>query len=292
MNAPLQTGPTGESPHGRKGDAPSERVRPARRMVFDFWRPLRRHGPLGLAIRACGLLQKRLNTAPGCRRPLLWLEGVIRGVHRRLDGAFDRQHGTDTSGVVPVENLGVASESLKEAVWYEPMSVKVFRQIMDHLPIAFGEFEFIDFGSGKGRVLLLASARGFKRVTGVEISPQLHCIATQNVAIVERRTGRPSGIETVCLDATAFAIPAAPLVIFFYSPFKGNVMGKVLSNISSSFARNPRDIVLVFYGRNPESIALLKATGFPCRELKLRNDWSRLHQYRSLLFASPGVQGC
>jgi hypothetical protein len=46
------------------------------------------------------------------------------------------------------------------------MSVTVFKQIMSRLTIRFGEFELIDFGSGKGRVLLLASGYGFKKIIG------------------------------------------------------------------------------------------------------------------------------
>jgi len=78
-------------------------------------------------------------------------------------------------------------------------------------------------------------------------------------------------------------------VIFFYSPFKGEIMRKVLENIETSFHRAPRRIVLLFYGRNPESIRLLKKTGFTCNEIPLRADWSRFTRYRGLLFTSPST---
>jgi hypothetical protein len=64
-------------------------------------------------------------------------------------------------------------------------------------------------------------------------------------------------------------------------------MKEILNNVSKSFAATPREIVLVFYGRNPKSIGLLRATGFECRELEIRSDWSRFIQYRALLLTSP-----
>jgi SAM-dependent methyltransferase len=167
------------------------------------------------------------------------------------------------------------------------MSVRVFKQIMNYLNIDFGKFKFIDLGSGKGRVLLVASDYGFKRVIGVEFAQELHRTANENVEIYERYTQKPSNIQTICMDATGFPIPEGPVVIFFYSPFKGRIMKEILNNVSKSFAATPREIVLVFYGRNPKSIGLLRATGFECRELEIRSDWSRFIPYRALLLTSP-----
>jgi len=122
---------------------------------------------------------------------------------------------------------------------------------------------------------------------GVEFAGELHRIAARNVDIYERHTGRPSHIETVCMDATEFSIPERPVVLFFYSPFLGDVMRKVVDNVSSSFERNPRPVVIVFYGRSPSSIGMLRDTGFDLRELQVRPDWSKFIQYRALIFTSP-----
>lgn len=248
--------------------------------VLKFFNSLWKHGPLGTIQRVCKVMQ----SVPGCRHLFLLINKLPYIVQRHLDNAFDRKYGTDTSGVIPLEDLTIESQNIKEGIWYEPMSAKVFRQLIGHLTINFSEFEFIDFGSGKGRVLILASECGFKKVIGVEFAQELHRIATENTAIYKHYTQKPSNIETVCMDAVKFPIPNAPLVIFFYSPFRGEAMERVLNNISTSFAINPREIILIFYGRNPSSIELLKATKFRCRELQLRTDWSRLTQYQGFLF--------
>lgn len=237
----------------------------------------------------CASLQDRLLGAPYLRRLLVastnW---ILWKISYALDIRFDKEHGTDTSGFIPLDRLTIESAGIGEAIWYEPMSVKTFNQIMGRLKIDFARFDFLDFGSGKGRVLLLASEYGFRRIIGVEFARELHDLAARNTAVYERYHGKACTIETVHMDATRFPIPDVPMVIFFYSPFKGKVMEQVLGNISDSFRKNPREIILIFHGRNPQSIELFKATQFSWEELQLHPDWSRAQQYRTFVFTSPG----
>ena len=255
-------------------------------MVRKFFDSLRKHGPLGTCRRVFAVMQRQLNRVPGCGRLFLSLDGILCIVKCYFDRQFDRKYGVDTSDVIPLKDLTIKSKNIKDGNWYEPMSVKVFKHIMSYLTINFGEFEFIDFGSGKGRVLLLASEYGFKKIIGIEFAEELHRIATENVAIYERFTQRTINIETICMDAVEFPIPNVPVVIFFYSPFKAKVIEHVLSNVLLSLAMNPREIILIFYGQNPNTVKLFKATGFRCRELELCADWSQFTQYQGFLFTS------
>ncbi len=245
-------------------------------------------GPLGILNRISEIMQDRFNGIPECRRLILLFNNLLWKIHNYLDSSFDKKYGTSTTGVIWFDNLKSENENISFATRYEPTSVKVFKQIMKDLNISFGQFEFVDFGSGKGRTLILASECGFKKIKGVEFLPELHRIATKNIAIYEHCIGRESGIETICMDATKFPIPEAPLFIYFFSPFKGKVLEKVLSNIAASLANKPREFVLLFYGNNPESIELFKAVKFQpkiqSRELHLRADWSHFMEYRCLFF--------
>jgi SAM-dependent methyltransferase len=231
-------------------------------------------------------MDKFFGDRPGYRYPLTLFRKVLLKLHIYLDGQFDRAYGTDTSGIIPLSDLNIGNRNIQDCHWYAPMSIKVFRRIMDCLAIDFRRFDFVDFGSGKGRVLLLASQYGFKKIIGVEFAPELHHIAAQNVKIWESRSQKPSGIETVCMDAVQFPIVNEPMVVFLYSPFVGSVLQSVLDNLTGSLARHSRDVVLIFYGANPESIRLLEATGLMCQELKLRLDWSHFTHYRALIFSN------
>ena len=64
----------------------------------------------------------------------------------------------------PPQELGVPN--LGQAVAYSPVDPASFEGIIKRLRIRCEEFSFFDFGSGKGRALLLASRFPLKRVIG------------------------------------------------------------------------------------------------------------------------------
>jgi SAM-dependent methyltransferase len=231
-------------------------------------------------------MRNRLDKVSGCKSLFLSIDNLLDNFQDYLDASFDRKYGVNTSGSILLQDLTIAGSNLKECFWYEPMSAKVFKQIMHHLNVPCDQFEFIDFGSGKGRVLLLASEYGFKKIIGVEFAQELHRIASKNVAIWNRNAQKPSTIETICMDAIGFPIPNMPLVIFFYSPFKGTVMEHVVNNVLTSYTMNLREIVLIFYGPYSETKKPLIFTEFQGRELELRADWSQFIKYRCFLYTS------
>jgi SAM-dependent methyltransferase len=245
-----------------------------------------RHGPLGTAQRANRAMGSLFRHVPGSQRLFSSIDKGLYKIHKYFDGSVDRKYGTDTSGYIALENLTIESKNTKDGIWYEPMSTKVFSQIMGNLNINRRTFDFVDFGSGKGRVLLLAANYEFRKVVGVEFSEELHKVATKNVILWNRGVGGRSNIETIHMDATEYAIPNGPVVLFFYSPFMGKTMARVLGNISDSFKKNPREIVVVFYGANLETIDLLKRTGFHERELRFRPDWTHFNKYRAFIFTA------
>ena len=109
---------------------------------------------------------------------------------------FDKKYGIDTSKIVEVEELGIYDESTRHSSPYQPTRVRHFHQLMKTLEFPIASV-FVDFGSGKGRILLLASEYNFKRVVGVEISRQLCEMARRNVGLYETRSERPLNIEVV-----------------------------------------------------------------------------------------------
>ena len=65
---------------------------------------------------------------------------------------------------------------------YAPTPSAHFRLLLRDLPRDVSEYTFVDFGSGNGRVLILAAQQSFKATLGVEFSPELHRMATENLA--------------------------------------------------------------------------------------------------------------
>lgn len=145
---------------------------------------------------------------------------------------FDRASGVDTCGY---------------SDWrYEPTPADAFRKMIGTLPASLEDFTFVDFGSGKGKVVLLASAHAFRRIVGVELWPDLHQIARKNLRRY-RGEVRCRSVELVCCDAAEYPIPEEPAVFYFFNPFRENVLSRVLENIRASLDRHPRPVFVIFY---------------------------------------------
>lgn len=210
---------------------------------------------------------------------------VAEEIRGYLDRRFDQELGTDTTGVIELCALRIDSENVPHGIWYEPIPSGILKNILARLEICYEEFTFVDFGSGKGRALLLAAGYPFKRIVGVEFAPQLHRVAENNLRIFQHSRRRCLDIESVCLDAIEFPIPDGPCVLFFYSPFKGPVMSKVLSNIKKSVDSNPRKVIIVYYGTRPDVISLLEKVEWDVEELALPHDYTRPVQKRALVLS-------
>jgi hypothetical protein len=121
------------------------------------------------------------------------------------------------------------------------------RHILGSIDIPFEHFDFVDFGSGKGRVLLVAAERPFSRVIGVEVSPTLHRIACDNIAAFRRRVPTSPEIKSIRMDVADFRLPLEPCVLFFFNPFDESVFQSVLDNVEASLRAHPRRTILVYY---------------------------------------------
>ena len=190
-----------------------------------------------------------------------WRIVVQRGELRRksrADHACDREHGVDTATWVRVPDLDTASENVEHAVRYEPSSVSEFELLMDKLRVDHSDFTFVDYGSGKGRVLMLAAEYPFKRIVGVEFAKSLLEISQENIATLGPDAGR---IETFHADATEFDPPAEPLVLYFFHPFGVPALKQVLARVLGSLERDPRPAYVVLTGP-PDFAEAVEASGF------------------------------
>jgi predicted RNA methylase len=192
-----------------------------------------------------------------------WLALRHREVTRReaeQSLAFDRRYGVDTAADIRAENLNVASENWVYGGHYEATPVALFSKMMAHLSIDREQFTFIDYGSGKGRVLLLAALQSFRRVVGIEYSRELHEIAQRNVRALSTTVGHSSRIELVNMDASQYSLPPEPSVLFLYNPFGEVIMRTVLKEIDRSLSESPRPLYIMYV--NPMQRRLFQRARF------------------------------
>lgn len=160
------------------------------------------------------------------------------------DWLFDWTHGTDTVSRVYQIELDFEHPNKASAHPYIPTRGRPFKKLLGS--IAFPpESVFVDYGSGKGKVLLLASALGFKRVIGIEYSPELHDVAVANIKRYNSRAA--AVIEPVCCDATEYVLRDDENVFYFFNPFELDVLLGVLRQIKASLDRKPRKIWVIYF---------------------------------------------
>ena len=87
---------------------------------------------------------------------------------------------------------------------------------------------FIDFGSGKGNMIIEAEKLGFKKSIGIEFVKKFYQISLENI---KKLFGSKHNILVINDDASNFKLLIDTKLIFFYNPFDGEVMKKVIENI-------------------------------------------------------------
>ena len=104
---------------------------------------------------------------------------------------------------------------------------------------------FVDLGSGKGKVLLIAGRLPFGRVVGVEINPELSCSATRNIQRSRNRL-RAKEVRSVTANVLEWVIPDDSSVIFMFNPFIGQTFRTLMRRIFDSYDRKPRILYIVY----------------------------------------------
>jgi SAM-dependent methyltransferase len=169
---------------------------------------------------------------------------------------FDLLHRVDTDGEWEgwtfLSDLDIASPNWIYGRNYAGTEPERFAEIVSCLRIDFEDFAFIDFGSGKGRALLMASEFPFKSIVGIEFSPELHAIAQQNIQKYANSTQRCTRIESVCMDFADFRLPPEACVLYFFDPCEEKVLRKVFENLRASLQEHPRKIYVAYLAPNNE----------------------------------------
>jgi SAM-dependent methyltransferase len=178
---------------------------------------------------------------------------------------FDIAHGVDTDGErggwTYLSDLNIGSPNWIHGVDYCGIEPARFLAAIKSVNLRHEDYTFIDFGSGKGRALLIASEFAFRRVVGIEFSAELNAIADRNIAVYRRGPGRCGAIETRCMDFVDFEFPPEPSLLYFYEPCDDELFSTVLNNIRASLREHPRPLHVIYIGPGRKE-ALLDASDF------------------------------
>lgn len=171
-----------------------------------------------------------------------------RGADRSSEpNSVDEKYGTDTGGLHEIGSLDViGATGAGSATRYEPSGRGMVQVALDRLAIDYRDYSFIDFGSGKGRVLLVAAEYPFKSVIGVEFSRELHETAERNIALLPAEAVRAGSLKAVHGDAAAFELPRDNLVCYFYNPFRPPVITEVARRLAAHSDDHGYRVVVIY----------------------------------------------
>lgn len=147
--------------------------------------------------------------------------------------------------------------------------------------------QFVDFGSGKGRLLFYVHHLFNIPVTGIEYDPYLYqkSKANKNIYLKQRGNHHPS-IHIENKSAERYEIKKEDNIFYFFNPFSVAILKVVLQNISQSVSKFTRKVNLIFYYPLCDYIHYIdRYTNFSLRkEIKIPHLYSMNPKERFLIY--------
>jgi SAM-dependent methyltransferase len=150
---------------------------------------------------------------------------------------FDKVREIDTMSVVYNNRMDYFN---KDSYMYMTIEENLFLAICQKIGSEF-KTHFIDYGSGKGKVLIMAKEFGFKQVVGIELSEFLFKVSKNNVNKLNY-----SDITVLNKDARLYDLPINAKTLFLYNPFSGVVLDAVLSQILDYHKIHNQKLLLIY----------------------------------------------
>lgn len=164
----------------------------------------------------------------------------------RADRAFDARWGTDTSAQVTMSGLDFPLELQRLSHHYQASGAHMVEVVIAAAGIAPERFTFIDYGCGKGRMVMLAAAR-FAAAIGVEYSPRLIAIAERNAKAFLARGGADRAPIFWQGNAAEFLPPGGDLFCYLYNSFGPEILSDCLLRLEQAKTVQASRRVLLAY---------------------------------------------
>ena len=153
----------------------------------------------------------------------------------------------------------IESDNLSHASIYQGSNYFIIEKAFEYLKNENANNNILDFGSGKGRILVVAAHFGFKNITGIDFSESLCREADYNI---EKKIPifPATNFKIICGDATNHTIQNDTNVFFFINPFDDVVMLQVVKNMLCSLKLSLGKVYIVYV--NPLHKEIFLSAGF------------------------------
>ena len=171
----------------------------------------------------------------------------------------ERKYGINSMVIERLNNISVVGENMTHASIYQGANYFLLEKAFDYLRSTNVSGNFVDFGCGKGRALVVATHYGFSKLTGIDFAAALCEVARKNIQDIQSRFPLTQ-FNIVCDDAANYKVKADDNIFFFFNPFDETVMLEVAKNILKSLRESYRDIFIVYL--NPVHKEIFLSAGF------------------------------
>jgi 16S rRNA G966 N2-methylase RsmD len=168
------------------------------------------------------------------------LLSIVNRLHKIGYVLHAKYHSLDFEGYITNDKLEGFPNSAPFATAYQGFSSFYLKVLIREALSTGQEFEnFIDIGSGKGKVCICAAKSfKFKKIIGIDFSQALVDIANRNLAKLSY-----ANIQFINADAIEWKIPDGNALIFLFNPFNASILAHFISSNVGHFKNNHSFII-------------------------------------------------
>jgi hypothetical protein len=122
----------------------------------------------------------------------------------------------------------------------------LIEKALARLDIDFRRYTFIDYGSGKGKAMLMAASRPFKAIIGIEYARHLHETATANCQTYRNPDQQCHSLLPIFSDVLNYPPPPGPIICFMCNPFDQKTMRAVFNNWRMRYQSGETEIRILY----------------------------------------------
>ena len=184
---------------------------------------------------------------------------------------FDFYYGTDTHRESLLSDEGITvSQAQKGNSVYRPFWKTEFNECITSLERDLSFYTFVDVGSGKGKLLLLASRFPFVESIGIEYTRGLHQTAMENIRKFKRRSNTHLNISSVHADALEWEMPNRPAVYFVYNAFDYETTNAFFAKLEKHILKTKVSTIIIYgnlrdISEREDAFQILKSFTVHCR---------------------------
>jgi len=161
--------------------------------------------------------------------------------------AFDKRYNVETAREEVLGEVGVSPSDVERGNGvYRVTWGWLIEKALARLDVDHHRYTFIDYGSGKGKAMLMAACHPFKTIVGLEFAKRLHEVAAENCRTYLNLDQKCHSLLPIFGDVLHYTPPAGPIVCFMCNPFDQKTLRAVFKSWHKRYQRGEREIRILY----------------------------------------------